>query len=338
MKNRRIVLASRPQGAPKPQDFRLEETAVPEPGDGQMLLQTLYLSLDPYMRGLMNEIPPAYAAGSIPVDGTMVGGTVSRVVRSHHPKFREGDVVLAKSGWQDYALSDGEGLMQLGAMERPSLALGGLGMPAFTAYVGLLDIGQPQSGETVVVAAATGAVGAIVGQIAKLKGARVVGIVGGADKARHAVEELGFDICLDRRDPDLAQALKQACPNGIDVYFENVGGEVFDAVLPLLNVGARVPVIGVIAHYDDMHPAGPDRLPNMMATVLAKRVRVEGMIILDHYNTRHDAFQRDMAEWIAAGKMKLTEDVVNGLENAPEAFIGMLQGRNFGKIVIRVAD
>jgi len=337
-KNRRIVLAARPQGAPKHQDFRFEESAVPEPGDGEVLLQTLYLSLDPYMRGLMNEIPPAYAEASVQIGAPMVGGTVSRVVKSRNGQFRDGDIVLSNAGWQDYAVSDGQGLMPLGAMQQPSLALGGLGMPGFTAYVGLLDVGQPKPGDTVVVAAATGAVGAIVGQIAKLKGARVVGIAGGADKCRHAVEELGFDICLDRRDPQLAVRLAEACPRGIDVYFENVGGEVFDAVLPLLNVGARVPVIGVIAHYDNLHPEGPNRLPNMMATVLAKRIRVEGMIILDHYATRHEAFQRDMAEWIAAGRIKLTEDVVDGLESAPEALIGMLQGRNFGKLVVRVAD
>jgi hypothetical protein len=209
----------------------------------------------------------------------------------------------------------------------------------FTAYVVLLDIGQPKPGETVVVAAATGAVGGVVGQIAKLKGARVIGIAGGADKCRYAVEELGFDVCLDRNDAQLAQRLAEACPNGIDVYFENVGGIVFDAVLPLLNDYARVPVSGVIAHYNnDAPPPGPDRLPQTTWTLVQKRIRMEGFIILDHYADRFDAFRRDMGEWLAAGKVKLREDVVDGLEQAPAAFIGLLEGRNFGKLVVRVAD
>ncbi len=336
--NRRIVLASRPHGAPTPRDFHLDQTPVPTPGDGQVLLRTLYLSLDPYMRGLMDEIGPSYAP-SVKLGEPMAGGTVSRVVASKHPRFREGDLVLGAAGWQDYALSDGEGLTALGDMARPSLAVGGLGMPAFTAYVGLLDIGQPKPGETVVVAAATGAVGAVVGQIAKLKGARVIGIAGGADKCRYAVEELGFDVCLDRNDAQLAQRLAEVCPNGIDVYFENVGGVVFDAVLPLLNNYARVPVCGVIAHYNDEAPLpGPDRLPQAMSTLLQKRIRMEGFIILDHYADRFDAFRRDMSEWLAAGKVKLREDVVDGLEHAPAAFMGLLEGRNFGKLVVRVAD
>jgi NADPH-dependent curcumin reductase CurA len=241
--NRRIVLAARPRGLPTPGDFRLEETAVPTPGEGQVLLRTLHLSLDPYMRQLMDEVAPVYAA-SVPLGEPMPGGTVNRVAASKHPQFRPGDLVLGNAGWQDYALSDGQDLLPLGEMAQPSLALGGLGMPAFTAYVGLLDIGQPKPGDTVVVAAATGAVGSVVGQIAKLKGARVVGIAGGADKCRYAVETLGFDACLDRHDPEFASRLAAACPKGIDVYFENVGGAVFDAVLPLLNIGARVPVCG----------------------------------------------------------------------------------------------
>src|SRR5688572_13430644 len=242
--NRRILLAARPQGAPKPQDFRLEESPIPKPNDGELLLRTLYLSLDPYMRNVMDEVAPVYAS-SVPLGTPMVGGTVSRVVISRHPQFRAGDLVLGGSGWQDYALSTGDGLAALGEMAQPSLALGGLGMPAFTAYVGLLDIGQPKAGETVVVAAASGAVGSVVGQIAKIKGARVVGIAGGAAKCRYVIDELGFDVCLDRNDPQFAEKLAAACPKGIDVYFENVGGEVFDAVLPLLNIRARVPVIGV---------------------------------------------------------------------------------------------
>jgi NADPH-dependent curcumin reductase CurA len=335
--NRRILLAARPRGAPKPEDFRLAESPIPKPNDGEVLLRTLYLSLDPYMRNVMDEVAPVYTS-SVPLGEPMVGGTVSRVVTSKHPKFRAGDLVLGGSGWQDYAVSNGDGLVPLGEMGQPSLALGGLGMPAFTAYVGLLDIGQPKPGETVVVAAASGAVGSVVGQIAKLKGARAIGIAGGAAKCRYVVDELGFDTCLDRNDPQLAAKLAAACPKGIDVYFENVGGAVFDAVLPLLNIRARVPVIGVIAHYNDKTPPpGPNRLPLLMSAVLQKRIRVEGMIILDHYADRFDAFNRDMREWIGAGRIKLREDVVDGLENAPTALIGLLEGRNFGKVVVRVA-
>lgn len=338
--NHRILLTARPRGLPAPQDFRFEETAVPTPGEGQLLLRTLYLSLDPGLRNLMDETGPVYAP-SVRLGDVMDGGTVSRVVASKHPQFRAGDLVLGRAGWQSYALSDGQGLSPLVDMAQPSLALGGLGMPAFTAYVGLLDIGQPQPGETVVVAAATGAVGAVVGQITKLKGARVVGVAGGADKCRYAVEELGFDACLDRNDPQFATQLTAACPGGIDVYFESVGGAVFDAVLPLLNIGARVPVVGFIAHYNEEAltslSSGPNRLPLLLSTLLQKRIRMQGLIILDHYATRFDDFRRDMGEWIATGQVKLREDVVEGLENAPEAFIGLLQGRNFGKLVVRVA-
>jgi NADPH-dependent curcumin reductase CurA len=336
--NRRFLLAARPQGLPTAQDFHLDQAAVPVPAEGQVLLRTLYLSLDPYMRTLMEEGGTSYAPG-VTLGAPMIGGTVSRVVASRHPRFQVGELVLANAGWQDYALSDGQDLTALGALAQPSRALGGLGMPAFTAYVGLLDIGQPRPGETVVVAAATGAVGSVVGQIAKLKGARVVGIAGGADKCRYAVETLGFDVCLDRHDPQWAGQLAAACADGIDVYFENVGGEVFDAVLPLLNLGARVPVCGHIADYNRQSlPAGPNRLPLLMATVLQQRIRMQGFIILDHYADRFEAFRRDMGEWIDAGRVIVREDVIDGLENAPEAFIGLLEGRNFGKLVVRVSE
>ncbi|MGO1071578.1 NADP-dependent oxidoreductase [Lysobacter sp. CA199] len=336
--NRRILLAAHPHGLPTPQDFRLDQATVPEPAEGQVLLRTVYLSLDPYMRNLMDEVGPVYAP-AVPLGEPMAGGTVSRVVASKHPQFQVGELVLGGAGWQDYTVSDGSGLTALGDTAQPSLALGGLGMPGFTAYVGLLDIGQPQAGETVVVAAATGAVGAVVGQLAKLKGARVVGIVGGADKARYAVGELGFDVCLDRNDPQFAQRLAEACADGIDVYFENVGGAVFDAVVPLLNIGARVPVCGVIAHYNDKDaPAGPNRMPQLMSAVLQKRIRVQGFIILDHYGERFDTFRREMGAWVEQGVVKLREDLIEGLENTPSAFIGLLQGRNFGKLVVRVAE
>jgi len=336
--NRRIVLAAHPSGLPTSADFRLEAQAVPQPAEGQVLLRTLSLSLDPYMRNLMDEVGPVYAR-AVGLGEPMVGGTVNRVVASRHPRWREGALVLGNAGWQDYALSDGSDLVAIDGIDPPSLALGGLGMPGFTAHVGLLDIGQPKPGETVVVAAASGAVGAVVGQIARLKGARAVGIAGGADKCRYVVEQLGFDACLDRRAPDLAARLAAACPDGIDVYFENVGGAVFDAVLPLLNIGARVPVCGIIAHYNDKSlPPGPDRLPLLQSTLLQKRIRMQGFIILDHYGERYEAFRREMGEWLKTGQVRLREDRVDGLENAPSAFIGLLEGRNFGKLVVRVAD
>lgn len=336
--NHRIVLAAHPRGLPTLRDFRLETTSVPLPGEGEVLLRTLYLSLDPYMRNLMDEVGPGYAQPIAPGQ-PMVGGTVGRVIASHHPGFSEGQIVLADGAWQDHVLADGANLLPLDGLARPSLALGGLGMPGFTAYVGLLDIGQPQPGETVVVAAATGAVGSVVGQLARLKGARAVGIAGGDDKCRHAVEKLGFHACLDRREPGLAERLAAACPDGVDVYFENVGGDVLDAVLPLLNLGARVPVCGYIAHYNEVAGVGGrDLRPGLLAAVLQKRVRMQGFIILDHYATRHGRFREEMGRWVERGDVVLHEDIVDGLEQAPAAFIGMLEGRNLGKVVVRVAD
>ena len=334
--NRRVVLASRPHGAPTPANFRLEEQAIPTPADGQVLLRTVYLSLDPYMRGRMSD-GPSYAA-PVAVNDVMVGATVSRVVASKHEKFAEGDWVLANAGWQDYAVSDGTDLMPLGnAAKNPSYALGILGMPGFTAYMGLLDIGKPKEGETLVVAAATGPVGATVGQIGKIKGCRVVGVAGGVEKCRYAVEVQGFDACIDHHAADFAEQLAQACPQGIDVYYENVGGKVFDAVLPLLNTKARIPVCGVIANYNATAlPSGPDRLGLLMSTILIKRLTVQGFIIFDDYASRYPEFSADMQKWLANQQMNYLEDRVQGLANAPEAFIGLLQGSNFGKLVIQV--
>ena len=337
-KNRRIVLASRPTGFPTPGNFRLEETEIPRPKDGEVLLRTLYLSLDPYMRGRMNDAP-SYAP-PVNIDDVMTGGTVTRVEESNNPKYAVGDLVLSTSGWQDYAISDGTGLARLDKeMPQPSLALGVMGMPGFTAYVGLLDIGEPKAGETVVVSAATGAVGSAVGQIAKLKGCRVVGVAGGSEKCCYAVDELGFDACIDRHEADLKEKLAAACPDGVDVYFENVGGAVFDAVLPLLNVHARIPVCGRIASYNATRlPEGPDRSPALVGMLLVKRIKMQGFIIFDHYETRYRDFVRDMTGWLAEGKVKYREDVVDGLEKASAAFIGMLEGKNFGKLVVRVSQ
>ncbi|MFN3649418.1 MAG: NADP-dependent oxidoreductase [Armatimonadota bacterium] len=336
--NRRFVLAERPRGLPTPANFRLEEQPVPRPEEGQLLLRTLYLSLDPYMRGRMSDAPsyaPAMELGDV-----MVGATVSRVEESRHPDFREGERVVAYSGWQDYALSDGEGLLKLDpGLPRPSYALGVLGMPGLTAYGGLLDIGAPQPGETLVVGAATGAVGSVVGQLGKLKGCRVVGIAGGEEKCRYAVEELGFDACLDHYQPDLSARVAEACPEGVDIYWENVGGALFDAVLPHLNPKARIPVCGLIAHYNDTGlPPGPDRIPLFLGTILRKRLRVQGFIVFSEYGHLFPEFQREMSAWVQEGKVRYREDVVEGLESAPEAFIGLLQGRNFGKLVVRVGE
>ncbi len=333
--NRSIVLASRPHGAPTAADFRLQQAAVPAPQEGQVLLRTLYLSLDPYMRGRMSDAP-SYAA-PVALGAPMVGATVARVEASRNPCFAVGELVLAFSGWQDYAISDGAGLQKLTGLAQPSSALGVLGMPGFTAYMGLLDIGQPKPGETVVVAAASGAVGSVVGQVAKLKGCRVVGIAGGAEKCRYVVDELGFDACIDHRSADFAQQLAAACDKGIDVYFENVGGAVFDAVLALLNARARVPVCGMIADYNATElPPGPDRLRLLTRTVLTKRIKMQGFIIFDDYGDRYGEFFTQMSAWLAEGKIKFREDIVDGLGNAPQAFIGLLEGKNFGKLVIRV--
>jgi len=336
--NRRILLAAHPDGLPTLHDFHLDTQPIPAPAAGEVLLRTLQLSLDPYMRNLMDETGPGYAPPAS-IGAPMVGGTISRIVASRNPRFREGQLVLAHAGWQDFALSDGSDLRVLDGWVQPSWALGGLGMPGFTAYVGLLDIGRPLAGETVVVAAATGAVGALVGQLAKLKGARVVGIAGSAEKCRHAVEALNFDACLNRREGRLHERLAAACPDGIDIYFENVGGEVLEAVLPLLNLGARIPVCGFIAHYNQTTlPVRQDFRAQLLGVVLQKRVRLQGFIILDHYADRFEAFEREMGQWLATGRVQLREDHVDGLENAPAALVALLEGRNFGKLIVNVAS
>ena len=335
--NRRIVLASRPVGAPVASDFRIETETLRSPDEGNMLLRTVYLSLDPYMRGRMSDAP-SYAP-PVEVGKLMVGATVSRVEASNLPGFAVGDWVLSANGWQEFAISDGKGILNLGAHPaKPSYSLGVLGMPGFTAYMGLLDIGQPKPGETVVVGAASGAVGSVVGQIAKLKECRVVGIAGGAEKCRYAVEELGFDACLDHRGPKLREELAAACLKGIDVYYENVGGLAFDAVFPLLNARARIPLCGLIANYNgDPAAESKYRVSQVMSTLLKKRIRVQGFIIFEDYGSHFGEFRKQMTEWFEAEKIKYREDIVDGLENAPEAFMGLLQGKNFGKLAVRVS-
>jgi NADPH-dependent curcumin reductase CurA len=334
--NRRIVLASRPVGEPKDADFRLETGSIPEPGPGQVLAKTLWLSLDPYMRGRMSDAK-SYAK-PVGIGEVMTGGTVGEVVRSNDPKFSPGDIVLGMGGWQEYAVMDGKELRKLDPKAAPlSTHLGVLGMPGMTAYTGLLNIGQPKAGETVAVAAATGPVGSLVGQIAKLKGCRAVGIAGGSEKCRALTEEFGFDAAVDHRAPDFAEKLKAACPQGIDVYFENVGGAVWDAVFPLLNDFARIPVCGLIANYNMTEPPpGPDRTPQLFRAVLTKRLTIRGFIVWD-FAAQAREFATEVGGWLRDGKIKYREDVIEGLENAPRAFMGLLKGKNFGKLVVRVA-
>nr|WP_319484142.1 NADP-dependent oxidoreductase [uncultured Cohaesibacter sp.] len=336
--NRQFLLNERPVGAPDENTLKLVAASIPEPADGQMLLRTVYLSLDPYMRGRMSAAK-SYAQ-PVEIGDPMVGGTVARVVKSNLQGFAEGDWVLSYNGWQDYALSDGTMATNMGKTpEAPSWALGVLGMPGMTAYTGLLQIGDPKPGETVVVAAATGGVGANVGQIAKIKGARAVGIAGGKDKCDYAVNELGFDACVDRNAPDFAEQLAAACPDGIDVYFENVGGDVFKAVLPLLNSGARIPLCGVIAQYNSTElPEGPDMSGAMMASFLKSRVTVRGFIVFQDFGHLYPEFAADMTRWVKEGRIKYREHLVEGLENAPAAFLDLLEGRNFGKMVIKVGE
>lgn len=336
--NRKLVLVERPKGEPTKDTLKLVKDEIPVVGDKQMLLRTEFLSLDPYMRGRMSDA--ASYADPVEIGDVMVGGTVAQVVSSNLDKFAVGDWVLSFSGWQDYALSDGVGVTNLGKNPtNPSWALGILGMPGFTAWAGLTQIGEPKAGETIAVAAATGPVGATVGQIGKQLGCRVVGIAGGPEKCAYAVEELGFDACIDHKAPDFAEQLAKASPNGIDVYFENVGGKVLDAVIPLLNTFARVPVCGLVSQYNATElPKGPDRMNWLMGIILRKKIKMQGFIIFDNFAHLYPQFAQEMTAWIKDGKIKYREEIIDGLENAPEAFIGLLNGENFGKRVIRVGN
>jgi NADPH-dependent curcumin reductase CurA len=343
--NRRIVMAARPEGAPQDGDFRFEEAAAPEPGAGEMLCRTLYLSLDPYMRGRMNAAK-SYAPG-VEVGEVMVGGAVSEVLRSEVAGYAAGDIVTAYSGWQDYWTSDGKTTQGQGGVQglrkvAPDLApvttaLGVLGMPGMTAYTGLYNIGQPKAGETLVVAAASGPVGSLVGQIAKIEGLRAVGIAGSSEKCAYVTGELGFDACLNHRAADFPEALAEACPDGIDIYWENVGGAVFEAVLPLFNRFARMPVCGLVAQYNATEPPpGPNRIPQLMRAVLTDRLLIRGFIVWD-FADQEAEFRDTVSGWLRDGRIKYREDIIDGLENAPRAFQGLLQGKNFGKQIIRVA-
>jgi NADPH-dependent curcumin reductase CurA len=330
--NRQVLLRRRPVGAPTPDDFDVRDAPLPAAGEGEILCRTIYLSLDPYMRVRMDE-SRSYAP-SVALGQPMVGGTVSVVVESRHPQFAAGDLVAGHDGWQTHAVSKGVGIRKLDVTAAPiSTALGVLGMPGLTAYVGLFDIGRPQPGETVVVSAASGAVGAVVGQLAKIKGCRVVGVAGSTEKCTWVVKELGFDACVNHRADRLEDELRTACPGGIDVYFENVGGAVLDTVLTLINPNARIPLCGLISQYNATgRPPGPNLRP-----LLVNRALLRGFIVSDHVDRMGD-FLRDCTRWIREGRLKYREDIVEGLESAPRAFIGLLEGRNFGKLLVRVGE
>ena len=335
---RRIVLARRPEGRPEGSDFRLEEGPAPEPSDGEVAVRVLWLSLDPYMRGRM-DAGRSYAA-PVEIGATMEGAAVGEVLASRCA-VPVGATVLGPFGWTSHAVAPERAVRVLDpSVAPPRTFLGALGMPGFTGWHGLTAIGRPQKGETLVVGAATGAVGSMVGQLARARGLRVVGVAGGAEKCALATEELGLDACLDRRAHDarsLRAALSEACPDGVDVYFENVGGAVLEAVLPLMNTGGRIPVCGMIAWYDGAPSDAPDRLPRAWGTILVQRLAVEGFIISDHWE-RLPEFLAEVAPMVADGRLRFREDVAEGLEAAPAAFLSMLEGGNLGKQLVRVSD
>ncbi len=334
---RTITLAARPHGLPKPGDFRLVEAPLPDPGPGEVVLQMLWLSLDPYMRGRMSEgrsyAPPTELGQPLPSEA------IARVLASNDPGLKPGDLVRVYDAWRDHAVKRAAECRKIDPAAAPPQAwLGVMGMPGLTAYAGLKHIGKPKAGETLVVGAASGAVGALVGQIARLGGLRVVGVAGGPAKCAFVRDTLGFDACLDRKAPDLARQMEEACPSGVDVYFELTGGAVFDAVLPLLNPFARVPVCGTIASYSATElPPGPDRTPLLMRAILTRSLTFRGFIVSE-FGADAPEFEAQMAGWLASGAVRYREDVTEGLENMVAAFIAMLQGGNFGKTLVRVAD
>ncbi|MCW5731808.1 MAG: NADP-dependent oxidoreductase [Alphaproteobacteria bacterium] len=330
-KNLQWVLESRPKGWVREDNFRLVEGEVPRPGPGQVLVRNLYLSLDPYMRGRMDDAK-SYSA-KVELGQVMVGGTVGEVVESNNPSFKPGEKVVGYLGWQLYALSDGRDLNRIaeGAPIPLSAYLGPVGMPGVTAWVGLFEIGNPRPGETVVVSAASGAVGSVVGQLAKRMGCRVVGIAGGREKCDYVVKELGFDACADYKAGELHAQLKAACPAGIDVYFENVGGEILDTVLRLVNTFARVPLCGLISQYNETDPRGM----KMMGSLLVNRVRLQGFIVSDNMAPWPKAL-RELGQMVARGQLKYRESVAEGIKSAPRAFIGMLKGENLGKQLVKL--
>ena len=334
--NRQILLAARPIGFPKDSDFNLVESPVPTPGDGQILVRSIYLSVDPYMRGRMNDVK-SYAP-PVQIGGLMGGGAVGRVVRSNNPQFKEGDVVEGMTfGWQDYAVSNGQGVRKIDPTLAPiSTALGVLGMPGLTAYFGLVAITNPQPGETVVVSGAAGAVGSLVGQIAKIKGCRAIGIAGADDKIRYLTDELRFDGAFNYKTvSDYSEKLREFCPTGIDVYFDNVGGAITDAVFRLINTRARISICGQISQYN---LEKPEMGPRMILTMLlVRQAKAEGFLV-SQFADRYPEGLMQIAQWLKEGKLQYKEDVEYGLENTPRAFMAMLEGRNLGKQLVKVSD
>ena len=331
MKNLQVLLASRPQGSVREENFRIVETDLPRPADGEVLVRNLYLSLDPYMRMRM-DAGKSYAP-PVEVGEVMVGGGVGEVLESRDPRLSKGHIVTGRLGWQMYAVAPGTGLRKVNAEGAPiSTALGVIGMPGVTAWYGLLKIGEPKAGETVVVSAASGAVGSVVGQIAKIKGCRAVGIAGGSEKCSYVVSQLGFDACVDYKSASFESDLESVVPVGIDVYFENVGGRVLDVILPHLNAFSRIPFCGYVSEYNSGQGYGVRHLRQL----LVSRSRLQGFIISEHLEIWEQAL-RELAGWVAAGKLKYHETVTEGLANAPRAFIGMLQGKNLGKQLVKLA-
>ena len=329
--NRQVLLASRPQGAITEQNFRIVDAPMPAPADGEVLVKNEWLSLDPYMRGRMSDaksyVPPAK------LDEPMTGQTVGEVLESRDPRFKAGDKVLTPLGWQSHGVAKASDLVEIDARRAPaSCYLGVLGMPGITAWFGLLEIGQPKAGETVLVSAASGAVGSVVGQLAKLRGCRAVGIAGGRAKCDYVVNELGFDACVDHRGGNLHGDLRAACPKGVDVDFENVGGAVLDTALSVMNRHSRIVICGLIAEYNATEPYGYKR----MRSVLVNRIRMQGMIVFD-WKDRYGEAVAGLAAHLAEGKLKYRESIVDGLDNAPRALIGLLKGENFGKQLVRIA-
>ena len=330
--NRQITLAQRPYGFPKPSDFELVETPIPNAGDGELLIRNEYVSVDPYMRGRMNE-GASYAKG-VEIGEVMGGGTVGQVIESNHPDYQTGDIVQAGLGWQTHGVTDGEDARKVDPSLAPiSTSLGVLGMPGLTAYFGLLDVAKPIAGETVVVSAASGAVGSVVGQIAKIKGCRAIGSAGSDEKVRYLVDDVGFDGAFNyKTSTDYARSFSDLCPKGIDVYFENVGGPITDAVFPLLNLRARVAVCGQIAHYNATEPPVG---PRLLWHCITKRLRIQGLLVFD-WADQYDPALKELAQWMTSGQIKYREDIVEGIENTPEAFMGLLRGDHIGKRLVKI--
>ncbi|SMX44290.1 NADP-dependent oxidoreductase [Actibacterium lipolyticum] len=335
---KQVVLASRPAGAAGLEHFRLEEVAIPTPADGEVLVRITHMSLDPYMRGRMDDAK-SYAT-PVAVGATMEAGAVGEVIASNAPGFAPGDTAFGMLGWATHGCLPATHLRKLDPSIPATTALGVMGMPGFTGWYGLTEIGKPKAGETLVVAAATGPVGSMVGQLAKLRGLRVVGIAGGADKCKQAVETFGFDACVDHRAYDTARDLRKAiaaeAPDGVDIYFENVGGKVLEATLPLMNTFGRIPLCGMIAWYEGAETSATDQLPRVWRNVLVNRLCINGFIISDHFD-RFPDFLKEVAPHVADGSITYLEDVAEGLENAPETFLRMLKGGNKGKQIVKIS-